>query len=329
MLTTTPAYAPYPLETDATSLGFVETVLYGGLGPASAAGGGLAPASAAGAGRAVKIVARHRPERTSNRATIFLHGAAGSWTTWTPMLAAAEEAGITIVNPVLFDLPGWGDATPEPSAAPLTLEVICELVKDMALELGYTEWDIVGHSLGGFIALHMASIWPQSVQSVALVSGTTWSVIESVAHPWRGLRIIPGFVLLRFFMRLLAPVQPVALAAVRGLRAVGVLRLASFPLFRHLSKIDESVVRALATELRPRSFVTAGDVTRGYDADAQWALIECQVHATKGDDDVFVTDEDLERLERVVRRATTTVIADCGHFGNVEQPAATLAALDF
>ena len=332
MLTTTPGYAPYPLETDAASLGLVETTLYGGTGPypPSFPEPGYVPLkSVRPPASAVKVVARHRPERTSTRATIFLHGAAGSWTTWTPMLAAAEEAGITVVNPVLFDLPGWGDATPEPSAAPLTLEVVCELVKDMALELGYTEWDIVGHSLGGFIALHMASIWPQSVQSVALVSGTTWSVIDSVAHPWRGLRVIPGFVLLRFFMRLLAPVQPAALVAVRGLRAIGVLRLASFPLFRHPTRIDDTVVRALATELRPRSFVTAGDVTRGYDADAQWARIECHVHATKGDDDVFVTDADLDRLTRVVRRVTTTVIDDCGHFGNVEQPAATLAALEF
>jgi len=317
MLTTTTAgYAPYPLETDAAALGLVETTVRLRDTPGTP-------------GTPAVVVARHRPQRTSTRATIFLHGAAGSWTTWTPMLAAAEDAGVTIVNPVLLDLPGWGDATPEPGSVPLTLEIVCELVKDVALELGYTEWDLVGHSLGGFIALHMASIWPQSVRSVALVSGTTWSVIESVAHPWQGLRVIPGFVLLRFFMRLLAPVQPAALAAVRGLRAVGVLRLASFPLFRHLAGIDDTVIRALATELRPRSFVTAGDVTRGYDADAMWSRIECEVHATKGDRDVFVTDGDLERLTRVVRRVTTTVIADCGHFGNVEQPAATLAALEY
>ncbi|GAB3606141.1 hypothetical protein GCM10027413_15500 [Conyzicola nivalis] len=310
MLTSTPAYAPFPLETDETSLGFVETTVYPRTGTA-------------------RIVARHRPQRTSTRATIFLHGAAGSWTTWTPMLAAADEAGITIVNPVLLDLPGWGDATPAPGDAPLTLDTVCELVRDMALELGYTEWDLVGHSLGGFIALHMASIWPQSVHSVALVSGTTWSVIDAVARPWHGLRVIPGFVLLRFFMRLLAPIQPVALAAVRGLRALGILRFATSPLFRHPTRVDDTVIDALATELRPRSFVTAGDVTRGYDADARWSLIECEVLATKGDNDVFVTDGDLERLARVVRRCTTTVIADCGHFGNVEQPAAVLAALDY
>jgi len=313
MLTSTPAYAPFALETDAAALGFVQTVLRGD-----------------GAGTpAVTVVARHRAERTSTRATIFLHGAAGSWTTWTPLLAAADEAGITIVNPVLVDLPGWGDATPAPGTADLTLERVCDLVQNIALDLGYTEWDLVGHSLGGFIALHMASIWPESVRSVALVSGTTWSVIDAVARPWHGLRVIPGFVLLRFFMRLLVPVQPVALAAVRGFNAVGLLRPASFPLFRHLSGVDSTVIDALATELRPRSFVTAGDVTRGYDADTQWARIECEVHATKGDRDVFVTDGDLERLARVVRRTTTTVIPDCGHFGNIERPEATLAALDY
>lgn len=309
MSTSAPAYAPYPLTTDAASLGLVETTVQ----------------LAAGA----RVVARHRPGRTSTRATVFLHGAAGSWTTWTPMLASADALGVTIVNPVLLDLPGWGDATPDPHAEPLTLGIVCELVRDVALELGYTEWDLVGHSLGGFIALHMASIWPQSVLSVSLVSGTTWSVIESVAHPWRGLRIIPGFVLLRFFMKLLAPIGPAALAAVRGLRAVGILRLASFPLFRHLSRIDETVIRALAVELRPRSFVTAGDVTLGYDADAHWSRIECPVRATKGDRDVFVTHNDLDRLGRVVPGTVVAVIDDCGHFANVEQPAATLAALGY
>jgi pimeloyl-ACP methyl ester carboxylesterase len=301
-----PAYAPYPLVTDAASLGFVETALNGGT-----------------------VVARHRPVRTSTRATLFLHGAAGSWTTWTPMLAAAHESGIPIVNPVLFDLPGWGDATPPPGAPPLTLEIVCELVKDLALELGYTEWDIVGHSLGGFIALHMASIWPQSVLSVSLVSGTTWSVIDAVANPWHGMRVIPGFVLLRLVMRLLAPVQPVARALMRALRAVGLLRLTAIPLLRHPTRVDATAIVALGEELRPRSFVTAGDVTLGYDADARWSRIECPVRATKGDRDVFVTEPDLERLERVLPGTVSVVVDDCGHFGNIERPHAVLAALGY
>lgn len=307
-----PGYAPLGLDSDAGRFGFVVTTLAGG-DPA-------AP---------VTVVARHRPERTSGRATIFLHGAAGSWTTWTPMLVTAEREGIAIENPVLVDLPGWGDATPPSSAAPLTIDVVSELVRDVALSLGYTQFDLVGHSLGGFIALHMASLWPTTVHSVGLVSGTTWSVIEAVGHPRRGLATIPGFVLLLAAFRALAPIQPAALSALWALRAVGILRLSSFPLFRHLFRIDGSVISALARELRPRSFVTAAEVARGYDATAHWSGIGCDVRATRGDRDVFVTQGDLDRLAATVANALTTVIADCGHFGNVERPLETLEALGF
>ena len=70
-------------------------------------------------------------------------------------------------------------------------------------------------------------------------------------------------------------------------------------------------------------------MTRGYDADARWSGIECEVRATKGDRDVFVTRGDLDRLALVVPRVVTTVIADCGHFGNVERPHEVLRALGY
>jgi len=302
----TTAYAPHALEVDPAALGLVTTTLTRPSG---------------------RVVARHAPERSGTRATLFLHGAAGSWTTWTPMLAAAGEAGIRFTDPVLLDLPGWGDATPGPGEAPLTIDAVCDLVGGIALELGYTEWDLVGHSLGGFIALHLAAVSPQSVRSVALVSATSYAVIESVGDPRRGLRVLPGFTLLLFFFRLMAPVQPFALVALRGIRRIGLLRLASFPLFRHVSRIDAGVIGALSVELRPRSFVTAAEVARGYDADASWARIRCPVVAMRGDRDVFVAGDDYPRLARVVPRFEYSVVADCGHFGNVERPAETLRAL--
>lgn len=301
-------YSPFPLVDAAAALGLVATTLHGPGG---------------------RVVARHLPRRSGTRATILLHGAAGSWTTWTPMLVSARESGVRVADPVLVDLPGWGDATPEPGDDPLTIDAVCGLVKDLALELGYTEWDLVGHSLGGFIALHMAAVWPRSVRSVGLVSGTTYAVIESVGSPAAGMRVLPGFAMLLFFMRLMAPVQPAALFLLRGIRRTGLLRLASWPLFRHLSRIDGTVIDALSIELRPRSFVTAAEVARGYDADTSWARIDCEVLAMRGDRDVFVGDDDYARLARAVPRFSSVVVEDCGHFGNVERPAQTLAALGF
>lgn len=301
-------YAPFELVSDAASLGLTSTTVTGPLGT---------------------CVARHPPHRTSTRATLFLHGAAGSWTTWTPLFQAAVSDRIDLGDIVVFDLPGWGDARLAPGAIDDPVLAICSLVKDMAEELGYTEWDLVGHSLGGFVALHMASIWPQAVLSVGMVSGTTFSIIHSVEHPVRRFFELPGFTMLWRVMQFLAALGPVGTAMVRGMSAVGLLRPATFPLFRHWRSVPRSQGRALATEIRPRSFAAAAAVTHGYDADTRWAAIECPVRATKGDRDVFVTQEDLDHLGRVLPGSIRTVIPDCGHFGAVERPRAVLRALGY
>ena len=307
-------YSPFDLEADAAAFGLITTAVSSPLGT---------------------CVARHPPVRSSHRATLMLHGAAGSWTTWTPLLRAAAASGADLGDTVIFDLPGWGDArlTSLNRGAAATADdqmlAICSLVKDLAVQLGYTEWRLVGHSLGGFIALHMASIWPNAVVSVATVSGTTFSVIESVAHPVRNFFAIPGFTMLWRVMQFLAILGPMGTGLVRAVAAVGLLRPLTFPLFRHWSRVPRLQSAALATEIRPRSFAAAAEVTRGYDAERQWAVIRCPVHATMGDRDVFVVQRDLERLRQVVPSAVCTVIGDCGHFGAVERPFEVLRALGY
>ena len=306
-------YAPHPLLPDAAAQGFTTTTV----------------PSTGGTGHLGTAVARHLPIRSGTRATVFLHGAAGSWTTWTPMLTEARAAGIPIAEPVLLDLPGWGDAELIERDDTRTIDVVCALVKDVLVRLGYTEWDLVGHSMGGFIALHMAAIWPGAVLSVRTVSCTSWSVIGAVEHPLRGLRHLPGFVGLCQVMRGLAGLGRAGSSLVRGMGRVHLLRFAVLPLFRHGLRVDSTVIESLSREVRPRSFAAAAEIARGYDADALWSGILCPVWATKGDRDVFVRDDDLARLVRILPGATISTIADCGHFANVERPHAALVALNF
>jgi len=300
------SYAPYALATNAAAVGLVASTVTGELG---------------------STVARHRPTRCGERATVFLHGAAGSWTTWTPLLQAARDAGIEIAEPVLFDLPGWGDGVLVERADTRTIDTVCELVRDTLVGLGYTQWDLVGHSMGGFIAMHMAAIWPGSVRSVATVSCTSWSVIASVEHPVRDLRVLPGFTTLWQVMRGLSGLGMLGRSLVRGMGRSHLLRYAVLPLFRHGFRLDRTVIESLSREVRPQSFTAAAEIARGYDADGRWSTIRCPVLATKGDRDVFVRDDDLVRLRRILPNAATTITADCGHFGNVERPAEVLAAL--
>jgi pimeloyl-ACP methyl ester carboxylesterase len=297
-------YSPYDLVTDPAAFGLITTTVSNELGT---------------------CVARHPPTRSSTTATIFLHGAAGSWTTWTPMLQAGRPAG----DLVLLDLPGWGDAVMIDGRAERAIPAISSLVAEAAERLGYTEWDLVGHSLGGFVALHLAATRPENVLSVGMVSGTTFSVIDSVAHPVKNFGLIPGFTMLWRVMQFLAILGPAGPALVRGSARIGLLRPATFPLFRHWRKVTRTQGQALARELRPRAFTAATKATLGYDAVTTWSAIRCPVRATRGDRDVFVVASDFDRLAGILPSSVRTVIADCGHFGNVERPHEVLEALGY
>jgi len=303
-----PDYAPNPLTFDPGRFDLTESSVVSNFGT---------------------IVARsHRTDR-SRRATLFLHGAAGSWTTWTPILATAAAESIPIANPVLFDLPGWGDGVLSTEGQHDTIDAISSLVKASAEALGYTEWDLVGHSMGGFIALHMAATWPECVLSVAVISATSWSVIDATEHPVRHFWRLPGFVMLWRVMQAMAFVGPAGARIARALDSVHLLRAAVFPLFRYPGRIPRSVITALALEVRPRSFTAAVQLARGYDPSARWAAIDCPVRAVRGDSDLFATPDDLERLGRLLPTARTETIAACGHFANVERPHEVLAAFGY
>ena len=301
-------YAPFPLEGNGGHFGLTRSAVSSALGTA--------------------IIHSRRTSR-SRRATIFLHGAAGSWTTWTPLLAAANEGNLAIVNPVLLDLPGWGEATLSRSGELSLIDAVCTLVKESAESLGYTEWDVVGHSMGGFIALHMAAIWPECVTSVATVSATSWSLIEAVDHPVRRFWQLPGFVMLWRAMQLMAALGKPGAALARELGAIGLLRFAVAPLFRHPLRIPRSVIAALGREVRPRSFSTAVQIARGYDADGSWSRIECPVRAVQGGRDVFARARDLDRLGAILPDSHREIIEDCGHFALVEQPRRVLTAFGY
>ncbi|HEY4269914.1 MAG TPA: alpha/beta hydrolase [Galbitalea sp.] len=273
-------------------------------------------------------VAWSRRTDPSPRATIFLHGAAGSWTTWTPLFAAASAAGTRIQNPVLFDLPGWGSGSLTPRGEADVIAAVCTLVRECAEQLGFTEWDLVGHSMGGFLALELAAAAPQSTLSVATISATGRSVLDATRHPLSHFWRLPTFIMLWRVMQVLGRFRDGA-APVRLLRALHLLRGSVSPLFRHVSRVPATVIAAFSAEIRPVSFSAAVRQLRNYDVTASWSRVTCPVRACQGDRDAFARREDLDALARILPSTTCTVIDDCGHFPLIERPAEVLEALGF
>ena len=259
-------------------------------------------------------------------ATVMLHGAAGSWTTWLPLRRAVREAGddasAALAGPlVLIDLPGWG-GSPDPDVA-LDVHAATRVVHAVADACGLDRFDLIGHSLGALVALHVAAGAPGRVRSLGLVSPTTFSALEAAARPWHGLRTVPALVLLRVVFRVLPRASGPLLA---GAARAGLLRALSAPVFRHVRRVPRSVLEAFVAEIRPRAFVAAVESGVGYDTGA-WAGITCPVAVVAGADDAFAQPDDLVRLRALLPEVRTTVLSGCGHFAHVERPRETVRAL--
>lgn len=266
------------------------------------------------------MVGIHVGPRVGDVATVLLHGAAGSWTTWMPLIAASARSGSPLSDLVLIDLPGWGDS-PGPVPSPAVLACV---VADVVRAAGYERWVIVGHSLGGVVALDVAARFPDRTLGVGLVSPSGASVRDAVRRPVRGgirLPMFAGMLLAMRFLRLLGRgAQPL----LRFLRRTRMLRLLAAPLFR--VPVETWVSDALADEIRPASFVEAA--THAADEDLSlWRRIRVPVRSVRGRRDVFARTGDDAFLVHLIPQVHVDVLPDAGHFAHIERPDETLAAL--
>jgi len=289
---------------------------------------------------------------------ILLHGAAGSWSTWTPLIAEWDRRGDMADRAlVLVDLPGWGDSPFPADEDAYTIEALGQTVleaADAALEnagavfetadtaaahtatesadtppgvrRGATRYRLVGHSLGGFVALHLAAAAPERVSRVDLVSAVSFAVIDSGAHPVRAFRRLPGFTGLLQGMRFLDILPGRGAPLVRFLTRLGLLPLLVSPLFDRRRPVHPSVVAALGEELRPHAFVAGTRRAARYPAHERWRRITCPVHLVSGDRDVFVARDDPAALARTVPTLRRTRLARTGHFAHIENLDDTLDA---
>ncbi|MFD1339444.1 alpha/beta fold hydrolase [Microbacterium lemovicicum] len=257
-------------------------------------------------------------------AVVLLHGAAGSWTTWTPLVAASDASARPLSDLVIPDLPGWGESRSLPAGA--GIGELSEAVVLAVRSLGYTSWHVVGHSLGGFVALDIAATEPDATLSVTLVSPTGRSVTDAVRHPLRAGRRLPGFAGMLLAMRFLAALPADGRGLLRTLRRAGLIRRLASPLFASPRYVHSSVADALADEIRPESFVRAAKLAARYDTRV-WRRITAAVRSVRGRHDVFSADSDAAAFVVDIPDFAERRLDDAGHFAHIEDPAAVLGTM--
>ena len=98
-------------------------------------------------------------------ALVLLHGFCETSALWNPIIA--ELAGGRRI--IWLDLPGFGHSE---ALSATSIESVASAVQGFLLQIGAKKATLMGHSLGGYVALAMAEQYPEMVTRLILVNST-------------------------------------------------------------------------------------------------------------------------------------------------------------
>lgn len=101
------------------------------------------------------------------RCVVLLHGYLESMLVWDEFISLLKDS----VRVVVIDLPGHGVSVVNGEVH--TMEYLAECVAEAMKALGIDRYSVVGHSMGGYVALAMAELYPSRLNSVVLLASTT------------------------------------------------------------------------------------------------------------------------------------------------------------
>ena len=107
----------------------------------------------------------HYAEAGSGALAVLIHGYPLDHTLWLDQLAGLAE----IRRVVAIDLPGYGMSERVTGAA-LTMDGLAEDVAGLIEALGYEQADVVGLSMGGYVALALWELYPAAIRSLVLAN---------------------------------------------------------------------------------------------------------------------------------------------------------------
>lgn len=237
----------------------------------------------------------YRIHGTGYDAVLLVHGWMVSGQVWDPL--AEELTGRRLVCP---DLRGSGRSTP--ARRDLRLERLARDVLAVAEHAGLERFALVGHSMGGQVALLAAALVPDRITSLALLNP-----------------VPPGG------LALPEPVVEAFRGAGGNADALGSILDASC---RDLPSHRRATLVADALTIEPDWIAEGFDIWRvgGVEAAASQVRAPTLVVAT---DDPFLSRELLDVAVRAkISRAELTVIPEAGHYPQLERAAATGAVLE-
>ncbi|MBL4838314.1 MAG: alpha/beta fold hydrolase [Kordiimonadaceae bacterium] len=232
------------------------------------------------------------------RPVILIHGSGPgvtAWANWRMNLPVLAE-GARVIAP---DMLGFG-YTDRPADSKYTMERWCDHLIGLADALGLDDFDIVGNSFGGALAVSMAANHPQRVRKMVLMgaAGIDFELTEALDKVW-------GY-------------EP----SIKAMREM-------LDIFAY----DNSLVSDELAELRYKASIQPGfqeafsamfpaprqqHITALSTPEDQIAKIECETLILHGREDTVLPMSNSLRFLDLIKNSELHVFGKCGHWTQIE-----------
>jgi pimeloyl-ACP methyl ester carboxylesterase len=249
----------------------------------------------------------HFIEAGAGRPVVLIHGFGGSTFSFRHLLPALAGR----FRAIALDLKGFGYSD-RPGDSDYSETAQARLVHDFLEQMGVDRAIVIGHQMGGSIALRLAAEWPEMVERLVLIATT-----PERSGP-RATKVMRPFVPVVAALTFQNP-------AVRKRLFRGTVYDADF--------LTDEVLQGYFLPFRIRGSMKALSkmmVDRARDPAIDYSKVQQPVLLLWSDNDQWATVESGERLRALLPQAKLTVLPDAGHLlleGKPEE--ANRAILDF
>jgi pimeloyl-ACP methyl ester carboxylesterase len=239
---------------------------------------------------------------------VLVHGNFASWRWWLPLLLNPPP-GYRLFAP---EMRGYGDS--EHTAGGYDIETFADDLNEFAAGLHLNRFHLVGHSLGGAVALQYALQYPERLQSLFLLSPA----------PAEGMPSLSPDLKLRYGINLSQPAGmenlPYVLKSAHINRVLlSPILTAITPQLNHESGLFSVIVED-AVRVSPETVSGVIQSLQGWNVERRLPEVEIPVLILWGDRDPVIAGPPLERMAHALPRAEFVVWPGTGHAPQLEQP---------
>ena len=247
---------------------------------------------------------------------LLIHGMAGTFENWREVIEPLARRH-TVLAP---DLPGHGSSAA--GAGDYSLGALATGLRDLLAVLGHDRATLVGHSLGGGVAMQFSYQFPEITERLVLVSS---GGLGREVSPVLRAAALPGADL--FIAATAGPGRAVGSALVRGLGAVGLRANADVAaLARGYASLTDRDRRAAFLATVRAVVGTSGQ--RVHAGDRLYLAEDIPVLIVWGERDPMIPAHHGEEAHRAIAGSRLEILDGVGHLPQLEAPARFVAVLE-